>query len=113
VADIVWRTVNLPQGFAGLAYEAGLAVTGNATAITNCVVSSGSLPPGLAISADFVRITGTPTTYGTYTFTLTMTDTAGGVASPSFTIKVFYGSNEDDMRTLNLPFADQYARMWH
>jgi Putative Ig domain len=95
--DITWRTTVLPSAIRGAPYEAGLAVTGNATAFSNATVSTGSLPPGLALSADFVRITGTPTTNGSYTFAVTLTDTAGGVASGSFTIVVRDAGPSDDI----------------
>ena len=93
MADITWRTTVLPDAYWGSAYEASLAETGSLTAVTACIVATGALPPGLAISADFVRITGTISGVGAtlpkvYTFTLTMTDTAGGVTSPTFTITV-------------------------
>ena len=88
MADIVWSTTVLPAAIRGAPYEAGLAVTGNATAFTAVSISTGALPPGLSLNADRVRITGTPTTNGTFTFTVSLTDTAGAVVSPSFTIVV-------------------------
>ena len=88
MADIVWSTTVLPTAIRSAPYEASLAVTANATAFTAATISTGALPPGLALAADKVRITGTPTTLGTFTFVVTLTDTAGAVASPSFTIIV-------------------------
>lgn len=124
MADIVWRTTQagFPVAYVGVPYEAGLAVTGNATAITNCVVASGALPPGLSISADFVRVTGTVVAAvgtnpaGTYTFTLTMTDTAGGVTSGSYSIKVEFGGPSDEINNVGGPGAEpllnQLAKAW-
>jgi large repetitive protein len=106
VADIVWSTTKLPPAILGVPYEAGLAVTGNATAFTAATVSTGSLPPGLALAADKVRITGTPTALGSFTFVVTLTDTAGAVASPSFTIRVRDEVPGDDA---SLPTADLVA----
>ena len=89
MADIVYKTVAFPDGYVGLAYEAGIAETGAATAITAAGVNSGALPGGLVVNAtDHVRITGIPTTGGLFTFTLTMTDTAGAVVSGSYTIYI-------------------------
>lgn len=90
MTDIVHDTVNLPDAFVGVAYEAALAYHGNATALTASSVTTGALPAGLALvgALPFSKITGTPTTPGTSTFKVTLTDTAGGVASPSFTITV-------------------------
>jgi hypothetical protein len=87
MADITWRTTKLPDAILGAPYEASLAVTGNATAFTACTVTAGALPTGLSITADKVRITGTPTgAVGTYTCTITLTDTAGAVASSLMTL---------------------------
>lgn len=91
MTDITWRTASLPDAYAGVPYEAGLAETGSLTAVTASTVATGALPPGLSLSADHVRITGTPKGSGignTYTFTITLTDTAGGVTSGSLSILV-------------------------
>ncbi len=93
MTDIVFESTVFPDAYWGIAYEAGIATKSSASVITNCVVATGALPPGLAIAADFVRITGTISGVGatlpkTYTFTLTSTDTAGGVTSGSYTITV-------------------------
>jgi hypothetical protein len=83
-----------------------LAVTGNATAFTAVSVNSGALPASghLAFSAERVRITGTPTRadVGVYTFTVSLTDTAGAVVSPSFTINVRYNTPADDVTLVSL-----------
>lgn len=117
MADITWRTTSLPDATAGVPYEAGLAETGSLTAVSNCVVASGALPTGLAISADFVRITGTPkgsTAGKTFTFTLTMTDTAGGVTSGSLSITVRAAGDVagKDKSFSSLPVVAQMASMW-
>ncbi|PWL20814.1 MAG: hypothetical protein DCO81_04245 [Candidatus Aquiluna sp. XM-24bin5] len=52
-------------------------------------VSSGSLPPGLSISASSGAISGTPTTAGSYSLAVTATDQAGTAETTSnFTITV-------------------------
>ena len=117
MADITWRTVSLPDAIAGVPYEAGLAETGSLTAVTNCTVASGSLPPGLSIAADHVRITGTPAGAGIdkkYTCTLTMTDTAGGVTSGSLTITVRAAASAAgaDKPFSSLPVVAQMASAW-
>lgn len=115
--DITWRTISLPDAVAGVPYEAGLAESGSLTAVTNCVVATGALPTGLAISADFVRITGTPKGTGagkTFTFTLTMTDTAGGVTSGTLTIAVRSAGDAagKDKLFSSMPVVAQMASMW-
>lgn len=113
MTDIQIKTQTLPVAYVGETYEGSIAHNASATAITACAVATGSLPPGLSIAADFVRITGTPTHAGSYSFTLTLTDTAGAVTSGTLTIVVTHGTpNEDDWHTGNVPLAAQYARMW-
>ena len=51
-------------------------------------LQSGQLPPGLSLSASPGRITGTPTTAGTFTFLVRVTDSLGAFAERTFTIVV-------------------------
>jgi hypothetical protein len=89
MADIVYRTVKFPVGFVGVPYEAAIGFTGAATPVTAAGVASGSLPTGLVVNqTDFVRITGTPTVEGSFTFALTMSDTAGASVSGPYTIVI-------------------------
>lgn len=60
-------TASLPGGTVGTAYNQTLAATGDATITWS--VASGNLPGGLSLSAAGA-ITGTPTTAGTFTFTI-------------------------------------------
>lgn len=117
MADITWRTGTLPDAVVGVPYEAGLAATGAVTALSACTVATGSLPNGLTITADHVRITGTPTGAAagkTFTFTLTMTDTAGGVTSGTLTILVRTAGDAAgrDKPFSSLPVVAQMASMW-
>ncbi len=49
---------------------------------------SGELPPGLELSESPGRITGTPTTAGTFSFTVRVTDSRGETADRTFSITV-------------------------
>ena len=49
---------------------------------------SGELPPGLELSDSPGRITGTPTTAGTFTFTVQVTDSRDATAQRTFTITI-------------------------
>lgn len=73
-------SIALPDGFVGTAYDAegDQAAPEIATPITYSI-SSGSLPPGLSLSTSGTAwvISGTPTTAGTYTFTLEATNSYG------------------------------------
>jgi hypothetical protein len=76
----------LPDATAGTAYNQQLTVTGG-TAPFTWTVSSGSLPPGLSLSSSGL-LSGTPTTAGTFGFTVTVTDANGASASQPFTFVV-------------------------
>jgi large repetitive protein len=68
-------------GTVGTAYNNGLGDYVASTGATNISITSGSLPPGLSgaweSATSGFRVTGTPTTAGTYPFTLTATNTGG------------------------------------
>jgi len=49
---------------------------------------SGQLPPGLSLQASPGRITGTPRTAGTFSFTVRATDTRGAFAERTFSITI-------------------------
>ena len=77
---------SLPAGTVGVLYSQTLAATGGSPPYTWQVLV-GSLPGGLAIASSG-NILGTPTTAGTFTFQVTVTDSAQGSASSSFTIRI-------------------------
>jgi len=65
-----------PQGaIVGQAYTLPLTVTGGVTPYTWSIVS-GDLPPGLRVQPHKGNIVGTPTTAGTYHFTVSITDSS-------------------------------------
>jgi hypothetical protein len=49
---------------------------------------AGTLPPGLRVQASPGRVLGTPTTAGTFTFTVRVNDSGGQTASQQFTIRI-------------------------
>ena len=63
----------LPSGVKGTLYSKTLAAAGG-TSPYSWALSSGALPPGVAVLAG--TLTGTPTTAGSYSFALQVTDTA-------------------------------------
>lgn len=112
MADITIQTTKFPVGFVNVAYEAGIATTGNASAISSHSIASGALPPGLIVNAtDHLRITGTPTSAGKYTFTISLTDGAGTVTSPSFTINIA-NTGRSPLADGTLPVSDQLKVQW-
>jgi large repetitive protein len=85
---------NLPPAMAGGAYAQGFFLSGGAAPYT-WSVASGSLPPGLALTSPYAasgdnnsQLSGTPTTAGTYTFTMKVSDYDGQQATQQFTLTV-------------------------
>jgi hypothetical protein len=77
---------SLPAGDVGSSYDETLTTTGG-TSPYAYAVTSGALPPGLTLSSGV--LSGTPTTAGTYNFTITSTDAAGStIASPSYSLAI-------------------------
>src|SRR6185436_6251706 len=74
----------LPNGNVGVAYNATLNATGGSGGYVWS--SSGSLPPGLSFSSG--RITGTPTTAGAYTFTISLSDSQEHSTSKPFSLTI-------------------------
>ena len=73
----------LPPGTSGVPYSQTLTGTGGTAPYTFATVS-GSLPPGLVLSATGT-LSGTPTAVGSFTFTIQATDAAGCEAARTYT----------------------------
>jgi hypothetical protein len=76
-APVVVSTTSLLNGTVGTAYSISLAATGG-TRTYSWAIDSGALPAGLSLIGS--KISGTPTTRGTSTVVLRVTDTAGRIA---------------------------------
>lgn len=81
-------TTNLDTGIVNTAYSESLIASGGALPYTWSLIS-GSLPPGLTLSSTGV-ISGTPTTIGSYLFTIKVTDYNNNIDTKSFLIVVGY-----------------------
>ncbi len=66
----------VPDGTLGASYASTIPVSGSQGA-PNFSLSSGALPPGLSLNSSTGVINGTPTAVGSYSFTVTVTDTNG------------------------------------
>ena len=81
-------TTSLPDGEVGSSYTGGTIGTEDSSGNVSCSVTAGSLPPGLSLNSSTCDITGTPTTLGTYPFTVQATDQSGATASQSYTVHI-------------------------
>ena len=79
-------TDRLADGFVGIGYDVTAAAV-NGTEPYHWAVTGGSLPAGLTMGDDG-HLTGTPTTTGAATVTLTVTDAAGTKASRQYPLTV-------------------------
>ena len=82
-------TTSVSAGTVGTSYSATLAASGGTSPYT-WSISSGALPPGLALSAAGA-ISGTPTTSGTYSFTPQVADSASHTATNTYSMVVSTG----------------------
>ena len=78
-------TSSLPNGTVDTEYSATLEAEGNEP--ITWFVTDGNLPDGLSLSEEGI-ISGTPTEEGTFAFTVTATDSAGGTASTELSITI-------------------------
>ena len=81
-------TASLPSGTIGTPYPTTTLEVSGGTAFTSYRWSvSGALPNGLTLSSSG-QISGTPTTVGSFTFDITVSDSGGRSASRRFTITI-------------------------
>ncbi len=93
-------TTSLPDGTVGVSYSETIGVTGGTAPITFSVLS-GSLPGGLSLDTSTGEISGTPTTAGSYSFTIRATDDAAATDDQALSIDVSPGP--PDITTTSLP----------
>jgi uncharacterized protein (TIGR03437 family) len=77
----------LPAGKVNSSYSLSLTASGGTPPYANWTISGGALPPGISLSSSGV-LSGAPTTTGTYSFTIHLTDNVGAGASASFQLTI-------------------------
>jgi uncharacterized repeat protein (TIGR01451 family) len=83
---VEWTPDPLPNAAVGANYYQVVIASGAAFPATYTVIS-GTLPPGLTLATDGV-LSGIPTSVGTYTFTISETDSSGCINQITYTIVV-------------------------
>ena len=96
-------TTSLPNATTGTAYSATLQASGGTTPY-NWTLSAGTLPAGLTLAASTGVISGTPTTAGTASFTVQVTDSASNTATKALSIAVA-AAQPPSVATTSLPAA--------
>ncbi|MEX2228731.1 MAG: Ig domain-containing protein [Dehalococcoidia bacterium] len=86
-APVAVVTTEVANATLGAAYAQTLAGAGGVTAYS-WSLQSGALPTGLTLNTTTGAITGTPTAAGSFTFTVLVTDMAGGTASQELSMTV-------------------------
>jgi hypothetical protein len=82
--NIVVNQAALPTTFIGVPYSVTLTSSGG-TAPYTYAVTTGTLPPGLTLTPAGV-LSGTPTSAGTFTFTITSTDALGFTGTRAYSL---------------------------
>lgn len=85
-SPLVITTGSVPSATVGTSYSTEIDVSGGTTPYA-WSITSGSLNPGLNLDSSSGIISGTPTSAGTSTFTVTVTDGAGAKASQVYSIQ--------------------------
>jgi uncharacterized protein (TIGR03437 family) len=88
----ILTTSPLPSGTVDVPYSLALSATGGVPPYSNWTVISGSLPPGMSLTSPSSLITGlitgTPTSAGTFPFTVQVSDSLDEMASATFSLTI-------------------------
>ena len=84
-ATLTFPATTLPNGTVGIAYPSTTLnpPTGGSTPY---IYTAANVPAGLSVNSSTGTINGTPTTSGTFTFPITVTDADGNTAMTNFTV---------------------------
>lgn len=84
---VITTTSPLTQATVGVTYSNGFAATGGDGLVYNFSIVSGALPPGMTLSL-VGQLTGSPTSPGTFNFTVQVADGSGDTGSKAFVLVV-------------------------
>jgi hypothetical protein len=98
------NTSSLPAGTANVGYAATLQASGGEGTYTWSVIS-GSLPPGISLGASTGALSGTPTSAGTWAFTITARDQVNTANADSKALSITVGGTPLSIPTGPLPSA--------
>ncbi len=90
--DLLITTTSLPDTFDKTAYSQTLTASGGVPPYS-WDIAAGALPDGLSLNSSTGMITGTPTTSGTFGFTVRVKDPQGRQSSKTFSIAVVSSAN--------------------
>ncbi|MBZ0241508.1 MAG: Ig domain-containing protein, partial [Cutibacterium acnes] len=85
---IIVTPATLPDGVVGVAYTQTIGATGGSGSYVDFDVPPGTLPPPLTLDPVTGVLSGTPNTVGTFSFTITVTDSLGATGSQLYTIDI-------------------------
>jgi hypothetical protein len=86
-SHLVITTSSVANGQVGVSYQASLSASGGISPYS-WLGFSGSLPPGIGLISTAGTLSGTPTTAGTFSFTVEVLDSGGQSAKQSFSLCV-------------------------
>lgn len=81
-------TASLPDGEVNIAYSQTLGAIGGSGDYTTWAITSGTLPAGLSLDASTGVISGTPTTAGSSSVIIQLTDSGGSVTTQALSITI-------------------------
>jgi hypothetical protein len=99
---LVISTATLPNGSVGTAYSSTVATAGGSGSLAFSV-GSGALPNGLSLNASTGAITGTPTAFGTFTFTVSVLDASAAKVPTTQSYTVAIAPQQPVITTSTLP----------
>ena len=81
VTAALYLSGDAPDGVIGVSYSYGYTAHEGTAPYTAYAISAGALPSGITLNTSTGVISGTPTTAGSYSWTVRVTDTAGDTAT--------------------------------